>query len=151
MSRKQQMCGSIFVLALVGVITLCAGNMLRADDPHDQVPVPLPVTAPDPLPVTAPQPLAVTAPQPLPVTASQPLPVTGTVTVATAPVQWEYKVLDNNGMLGNFPPGFGYWPQELQTTKYNAMAAAGWEFVAYQNLSQLSSQHVWVWKRPVQP
>jgi hypothetical protein len=141
MSRKQQMCGSVFVVALVGVITFCASNLLRADDPHEEFPIPLPVVSAQPLQVTAPQPLAVTA--------LAPIPVTGTVTVLPSPVRWEYRVLDTNGMLGNFPPGFGNWPQEVQTAKYNAMAADGWEFVEFQNMSHLSSQSVWVWRRPI--
>ncbi len=144
MSRKQQVVSWIFIMALVGTVSFTASTYLGADEQQN------PLAIPVPLPVVSAAPLQVTAPQPLPVTAPAPLPVTGTVNVVLAPVHWEYKVLDVNGMLGNFPPGFGYWPQEHQTTKYNLMAADGWEFVGYQNLTQASSQHVWVWRRPVQ-
>lgn len=144
MSRRHQAVASIFVLALVGAISFTASNYLRADEQQN------PLVIPVPMPVVSAAPLEVTAPQPLSVSAPAPLPVTGTVNVVMAPVHWEYKVLDNNGMMGNFPPGLGYWPQEFQTMKYNLMAADGWEFVGYQNLTQASGQHVWVWRRPVQ-
>lgn len=142
MSRKQQLAGSCFVLALVGVIAASASTFLQAEEGEN------PLVIPVPLPVVSAAPLEVTAPQPLPVSAPNPLPVTGTVNVVLAPVQWEYKVLDSNGMMGNFPPGLGYWPQEHQTTKYNAMAAGGWEFVEFQYLSA-TGQSLWVWRRPM--
>jgi hypothetical protein len=104
MSRKQQVFGWFFVLALVGVISVCATNLIRADDPHDQVPVPLPVIAAAPLPVI----------------------VLGPVSTLNAPPIWEYKAV-------NAQPALVYTTIDTLPPHLEAFLAPfgadGWEYV----------------------
>ena len=44
-----RLCGSVLVLLLVGVVSVSASNLLRADNTHNDLPVPLPVVITPPV------------------------------------------------------------------------------------------------------